>query len=62
MLRRPMNQLCDLGVSAVNHLAGLRWNLASPARRQQPAKDRSQGGSEGPHYRSASIPDRPPAG
>jgi len=25
-LRRPMNQLCDLGVSAVNHLAGLRWN------------------------------------
>ena len=24
-----MNQLWDLGVSAVNHLAGLRWNLAS---------------------------------
>jgi hypothetical protein len=26
-----MNQLCGLGVSAVNHLAGLRWN---PARSQ----------------------------
>jgi len=27
-LRTPMNQLCDLGVSALNHLAGLSWNLA----------------------------------
>jgi hypothetical protein len=26
-----MNQLCDLGVSAVNHPAGLRWNPAGIA-------------------------------
>jgi len=34
-----MNPLCDLGVSAVKHLAGLRWNLARlprPARWMAP--------------------------
>jgi len=24
-----MNPLCDLGICAVNHLAGLKWNPAS---------------------------------
>jgi len=55
-LRRPMNQLCDLGVSAVNHLAGQRWNRARYRRR---GDEREQAPGAAPKTAVTDVADVP---